>query len=122
MNSSATRVANDIAQRVHAVVAAAVGQHQRRGVVHAHEALNVATRRTVEPLGTAGGQYGERRSRDEGAVVWSDAPHLLDRGGLAGQAVDGFHLVERGDDRHDRLLIGRQDPRRGVNGQWPPGR
>jgi hypothetical protein len=52
-------IAHDVAQRIHPVVAAAVGHHQRLFIVNPHETRQVATRRAIQPLRAAGGECRE---------------------------------------------------------------
>ena len=95
------RIADDVAQRIHTVVATAVGQHQRLVVVHAHEAGHVAARRAVQPLRSAGRERGERRGIDEGTVMRRDPVDFLDDGCFDRRAVEGGQFFESSDSRHD---------------------
>ena len=88
-------VADDVLQRIGAVVAAPVGHHQRPLVVHAHEAGEIAARRAVEPFRPAGGERHEGRCRDQRGIFGDEPVALLDQRGLAGLAVERFQFFDR---------------------------
>jgi hypothetical protein len=97
MRNSHARIAHDVTQRVDAVVAATVRDHEGVAVHHAHETFGVAARRAIEPLGAARCQDEERRRFDERPIVVGDVVDLLDLGGLDGFPVDGIEFFQRRD-------------------------
>ena len=80
-------VADDVAEAVDAVVAAAVGQHEGAVVVDADEAGLVAAGGAVEAFGADGGQGGEGGGFEVSAVVRGDVVGDLGGGGFADGAV-----------------------------------
>src|SRR5439155_24360349 len=94
-------IANDVAQRVGAVVATAVWQHERRIVDDAYEAGLVAARRAVQALRSARGQDRERRDFDQRSIPRREMRNLLDQRRFARLTIQRFELFQSGDDRHD---------------------
>jgi hypothetical protein len=90
------RIADDIAQGVDAVVAAAIGNEQSFLVRHPHETRRVAARRAIEPIRPAGRQRKERRRLDEFAIMRIDAIDLFDDGWAIRFAVKRFERRQRG--------------------------
>ena len=98
-------IAHDVAQGIDPIVSAAIRQHQRLRVVNADETGEIAARRAVDPLGSDGGERGERRLFDEGPIERGDVVGDFHGRGVVGDAVDGLQLLDRFDHRHSSLLV-----------------
>jgi hypothetical protein len=94
------RVAHDVAERIDAVVAAAVRHHQRLVVVDADEAGKVTARRAIEPFRPAGRKRRKRRFLDQRAIGLRHPIGNLDRGSVIGKSVDRLKLFNGRDNRH----------------------
>ena len=91
------RIANDVAQRVDAIVAAAVGNEQRLFIGHAHKTRCVAARRAIEPFRPAGRQREERRRLDEFSIGRIDVVDLFDDRRAVRLTIERGERFERGD-------------------------
>src|ERR1700730_17136538 len=96
------RIAHDVAQRINAVVAAAIRHHQRLVVVDANKTRQVAARRAIQSLPTRGCERRKWRFFDQHAIGWRNAVGNLDGGSLVGLAVDRFKLRDGCDNSHCR--------------------
>src|SRR6266851_4700565 len=95
-------VTHDVAQRIDAVVATAIGHHQRLVVMNADEAGQIAARRAIQPLRSGRCQCDERRLVDQHAILRRHSGGDLDRGGLVRLPINRFQISYRCDDRHCR--------------------
>jgi hypothetical protein len=85
-------IAENVLQRIGAVVAPPVGHHQRPGVMDAHETGEIAARRAVEPFRAARRQRRERRRLDQRRIFRDDMIEFLDQRGFAGKPVKRFEF------------------------------
>jgi hypothetical protein len=92
-----SRVGDDVAQAVNAIIAASLGNEQRLVVLHRDEARRVAARRCIQALGPGGCQHGEGRSFDQRPVLRVHEAHFLTDRAFADLAVQRFELGDRTD-------------------------
>src|SRR6266550_7053829 len=95
-------ITHDVAQRIDAVVATAIGHHQRLVVMNADEARQIASRRAIQSLRPGRCQRGEGRLVDQHAILRRHSGGDLDGGGLVRLPVNRFQISYRCDDRHCR--------------------
>src|SRR6516165_2092779 len=90
------RITDNIAQRIDAIVAAAVRNEQRLFIGHAHKAGRVAAWRAIEPVRPASRQCKKRRRLDEFPIMRIDVVDLFDDRRTVGLTIERRQRFERG--------------------------